>query len=150
MKRRRFRDANNNWRGGRVVASNGYVLVRVGTGHHLADVRGYAYEHRIEVERKLGRRLSAGEVVHHIDGNRGNNAHENLKVCASTLHHHAHHRKQPSKLRDPDEVNPIVTCECGCGTTFRKFDDACRPRRFISGHNASRGSNGRFARGGYG
>jgi hypothetical protein len=30
---------NPNWKGGRLVASNGYVLVRVGVGHHLADVR---------------------------------------------------------------------------------------------------------------
>lgn len=40
---------NPNWRGGRSVASNGYMLVRAGVGHHLADVRGYAYEHRLVV-----------------------------------------------------------------------------------------------------
>jgi hypothetical protein len=34
---------NPNWRGGRSLASNGYVLIRVGVGPHLADVRGYAY-----------------------------------------------------------------------------------------------------------
>lgn len=43
------------WKGGRSIASNGYVLVRVGKKHHLADVRGYAYEHRIVAEQKLGR-----------------------------------------------------------------------------------------------
>lgn len=48
---------NANWRGGRSIASNGYVLIRVGTGHHLADVRGYAYEHRVVAENSLGRRL---------------------------------------------------------------------------------------------
>lgn len=51
------RALNPNWKGGRSIASNGYVLIKVGTGHHLADVRGYAYEHRLVAERKLGRRL---------------------------------------------------------------------------------------------
>jgi hypothetical protein len=37
-----FRENNSNWKGGRLIASNGYVLVRVGIGHHLADVRGAA------------------------------------------------------------------------------------------------------------
>ena len=64
-------DKNGMWRGGRTVASNGYVLVRVGIGHHLADVRGYAYEHRLVAEAKFGRRLLRGEVVHHADGDKG-------------------------------------------------------------------------------
>lgn len=38
---------NGNWKGGRVVDPRGYALVRVGAEHPLADVRGYAYEHRI-------------------------------------------------------------------------------------------------------
>lgn len=43
-----------NWKGGRSIASNGYMLVRVGLSHHLADVRGYAYEHRLVAEQKIG------------------------------------------------------------------------------------------------
>lgn len=31
-----------------MVEPRGYVLVFVGKNHHLADCRGYAYEHRIE------------------------------------------------------------------------------------------------------
>ena len=60
--------AHNRWKGGRSIASNGYVLVRVGKRHHLADVRGYAYEHRLVAEEKLGRRLTPGEIPHHING----------------------------------------------------------------------------------
>ena len=40
------RENNPNWRGGRIVDPRGYVLVRVGVGHPLADVRGYAYVRR--------------------------------------------------------------------------------------------------------
>lgn len=50
---------NPNWKGGRSIASNGYVLLRM-PGHHLADVRGYVYEHRLVAEQKLGRRLVKG------------------------------------------------------------------------------------------
>lgn len=61
---------NGIWKGGRSVASNGYVLVRVGVEHHLADVRGYAYEHRLVAEEKIGRRLRDDEHVHHVDGDK--------------------------------------------------------------------------------
>ena len=37
---------NNNWRGGRTLSSNGYMLIRF-PGHPCADVRGYVYEHRL-------------------------------------------------------------------------------------------------------
>lgn len=111
------------WRGGRSIASNGYVLVRVGTAHHLADVRGYAYEHRLVAEQKLGRRLRDSEEVHHIDGNK--------------------HRRTERLRRIPDEENRLVACECGCGIVFPAFDATGRARRFVSGHNSRRG-NGRF------
>jgi len=110
------REQNYNWRGGRVVASNGYVLLRVGQGHHLADVRGYAYEHRIIAEQMLGRRLHAQEQVHH--------------------------RKTGAQLRLPGEPNPLVSCACGCGQTFARYDANGRPRRFVSGHNMHGGGDG--------
>ena len=126
---------NGNWRGGRSVASNGYVLIRVGTGHHLADVRGYAYEHRVVAEKKLGRRLRPGEIVHHVNHVRTDNRPENLTVHASTAHHFVEHRRVGLNRRMPSEPNTRVTCECGCTTTFLKFDSSGRPRRFVSGHN---------------
>lgn len=84
---------NGFWKGGRSVASNGYVLIRVGKGHHLADVRGYAYEHRLVAEEKLGRRLAPKELVHHIDGNKQNNHPSNLEVEPSHAHHRKEHRR---------------------------------------------------------
>jgi hypothetical protein len=127
---------NGLWKGGRSVASNGYVLVRVGTEHHLADVRGYAYEHRVVAEEKIGRRLLAGEVVHHINGQRTDNRADNLEVCTSAAEHRGHHRARQD-LRRHDEVNPDIPCACGCGATLKKFDSSGRPRRFLSGHNTA-------------
>src|SRR5438270_581164 len=74
---RQFREANSNWRGGRSLASNGYILIRVGKGHPQADVRGYAYEHRLVAARKLGRWLRPGEQVHHKNGIKTDNDPEN-------------------------------------------------------------------------
>ena len=44
-----------NFKGGAITDPRGYKLVFVGKKHHLADVRGYAYEHRLLAEKKLGR-----------------------------------------------------------------------------------------------
>lgn len=130
------RERNPNWKGGRAVASNGYVLIKVGVGHHLADVRGYAYEHRLVAELVvIGRRLRPGEIVHHIDGNKANNAPENLEVVLGVAEHRLHHRTKESGLRMPGEANQTIACACGCGSTFAKFDTSGRPRRFVTGHN---------------
>lgn len=129
---------NNNWRGGRVIASNGYVLVRK-PGHHLADVRGYVYEHRLVAEEKLGRPLLPEEQIHHINGNKQNNHPENLYVAPTALHHHMQHRTAGKRLRNPGEPNREILCACGCGMRLLEFDASGRPRRFISGHNSERG-----------
>jgi hypothetical protein len=127
------RERNSQWNGGRSVASNGYVLVKVGPDHHLADVRGYAYEHRLVAEQNLGRRLLPGEVVHHIDGNKQNNHPSNLDVLTHAEHHVQHRTRTDRRL--PGEDNPRVACACGCGAAFAKYDGLGRPRRFVSGHN---------------
>lgn len=131
----RYREQNNNWKGGRSVASNGYVLIRVGVGHHLADVRGYAYEHRLVAESKLGRRLVRGEQVHHVDGNKQNNSISNIEVVSGIAAHRTKHRKAGCKLRLPGEDNPLVDCACGCGGVLARFDPHGRPRRFMFRHS---------------
>jgi hypothetical protein len=102
---------SHNWKGGS-VASNGYKLVFVGKGHHLADVRGYAYEHRLVAEEKLGRRLGEGEMVHHKDENKLNNDPDNLEVVKGNAEHLVLHRGESSNRRRPGEPNELVTCAC--------------------------------------
>lgn len=126
---------NGMWQGGRTVASNGYVLVRVGPEHHLADVRGYAYEHRVVAEGVIGRRLRRGEQVHHKNGNKQDNRPDNLEVLGSFAEHRVKHRTREYGRRRPGQENPTVGCACGCGTMFRVFDTSGRPRRYVSGHN---------------
>ncbi len=116
------------------VHPEGYPQVYVGKGHHLGGKKGVALLHRLAAEAKLGRRLADGEVVHHINGDKTDWRPENLMVFASHAEHNVEHRRVNFDLRMPGEDNPDVACECGCGETFPKFDEAGRPRRYLVGH----------------
>lgn len=126
---------NGMWKGGRTIASNGYVLIRVGKNHHLADCRGYAYEHRLEAEKMLGRKLRPGEQVHHGKAGIQVNKKSNLKVASSIAQHREFEGKRNFNRRVIGQSNPIVRCICGCGQRFKLFDSCGRPRKFVSGHN---------------
>lgn len=61
--------------------------------------RGYRYvmvqgeevlEHRYVVEQHLGRKLDTDEVVHHINGIKGDNALSNLRVMSRAEHQKLH------------------------------------------------------------
>lgn len=75
-----------NWKGGRCIDVDGYILVRA-PDHPHCDNRGYIREHRLVMERVLGRYLLPTEVVDHIDGQRANNDPSNLRVFASNREH---------------------------------------------------------------
>lgn len=124
------------------IASNGYVLIYVGKEHHLADIRGYAYEHRLVAEKKIGRRLLPGEIVHHVDENKQNNKPENIEVISSIAEHKVHHRKNADR-KLPTEINPLILCECGCGESLLKYDTLGRPRHYQHGHSWRKGKGRR-------
>lgn len=44
------------------------------------------HQHRIVAEKKIGRPLKKGEIVHHIDENKHNNEPENLEVMTQSEH----------------------------------------------------------------
>jgi len=50
--------------------------------------------HRAIVEKVLGKPLPEGAQIHHVDGNRHNNANSNLVVCPSTSYHWLLHKRQ--------------------------------------------------------
>jgi len=90
--RLRIGSNNPNWKGGRKINKDGYVLIYF-PEHPAAQGKGYVLEHRLVIEEKLGRPLRPEEQVHHIDGNPANNAPENLIVFANAGRHRAYHRK---------------------------------------------------------
>ena len=56
------------------------------------------YLHRVLAERKIGRALRHGEVVHHLDEDKTNNHPDNLEICSSQFVHRQHHLKRREKL----------------------------------------------------
>lgn len=71
-----------------IVSHSGYemaVLPRpMARSEGIYRMRGV---HRLIVERVLGRRMPDGTEVHHVDGNKRNNAPRNLVACQDRAYH---------------------------------------------------------------
>ncbi len=83
-----------NWNGGRHHHNDGYIRVYA-SDHPFASRRGYILEHRLVMEKALGRFLNPDENVHHINGVRDDNRPENLELWV---------RSQPSGQRSQDLI----------------------------------------------
>lgn len=99
-------NANGNWSGGRMVGRGGYVWVwdpEAAQRARPGTKKPYVLEHRLVMERILGRPLQPGENVHHKNGVRDDNRPENLEIWV---------KKQPPGQRS-DEQKHCPTCTCG-------------------------------------
>lgn len=98
---------NPKWRGGRTMGASGYVLV-MAPNHPQADKHGYYEEHRLVMERHLGRVLKPTEVVHHFNHDKTDNRIENLELMESQAQHRRRHG-----YYEPREC-------ANCGTTIMR------------------------------
>jgi len=80
------------WNSDRIITQHGYVRVRVGVGHPLSDPNGYAYEHLV-VWCNAGRQPpESGQVIHHRNEDKTDNAIQNLELLTRQEHAAEHHK----------------------------------------------------------
>ncbi len=80
--------SNPNFGGGKYIDDKGYV--RVLMPDHPRNIKGYVYEHRLLMEKYLGRHLEPWETVHHINEIKVDNRIENFFLCTHKEHSAIH------------------------------------------------------------
>ena len=75
-----------NWKGGK-TKNKGYILIYTKNQKHpCSNNYGYVPEHRLVMEKYLGRYLKLNEKVHHRNGIKNDNRIENLELVVKTPH----------------------------------------------------------------
>lgn len=90
-----------NWKGGRRRSDKGYILIYA-PNHPRHMAKGYVLEHRLVMEKDLGRYLLPTEIVHHLNGMRDDNRLENLELWQ---------KKDPPGTRK-SQLPHCETCVC--------------------------------------
>lgn len=89
---------NNNWKNGRTIDANGYVRIYA-PDHPFCNNKGRVYEHRLVMEKYLGRYLGRKEIIHHINGIHDDNRIENLMLFPNSKAHLGYHKEMRKKCR---------------------------------------------------
>lgn len=101
-------ERGSQWRGGRSIRE-GRVMLYVGREHPMADVYGYAYEHRLVFANASGRMLTRSDVVHHVDCDPTNNALDNLVVLTGSEHNRVHNLIRNQGAHPVEALRRVVT-----------------------------------------
>jgi len=89
-------EKNYFWNGGKYRMKSGYICIWI-PEHPFANNDGYVLEHRLVMEKHIGRYLTKEEVIHHINGKKDDNRIDNLELCANQKEHLKRHIKKGVK-----------------------------------------------------
>lgn len=117
---------NGSWKGGITHNAEGYRLIK-SKNHPFKNISGYVFEHRLVMEKHLGRFLKKSEIVHHLDGIKTNNSIENLEVMDRGMH-----------IREHKMIRIDINCS-HCGIKIQK-----RPCEITKNNFCSRNCCGKF------
>lgn len=95
-----------NWKGGKQIDSNGYVLI-LDRGHPNVLRCGYVAEHIKVMTEHLGRPLVGDEIVHHVNGNKQDNRLEKLEL-RHRYEHLEYHRKLALKRKEMERLEKVT------------------------------------------
>lgn len=84
---------NSRWNGGKRIHKMGYIYVKAPKNHPTQHYDGYILEHRIIMEKHLGRLLKRKEIVHHINQKVNDNRIENLMLFPNVTAHINYHKQ---------------------------------------------------------
>lgn len=103
-----------NWKGGRYKLKSGYVRVYAPDHPHRSP-QNTVFEHRLVMEKHLGRYLDPKEVVHHQNGIKDDNRIENLELVATTGEHVSQHFKQSHRVHELEaRITELEAQLAGC------------------------------------